>query len=188
MDRNQMIMILKCIGDKTVDKLPELLEQIPGIGKTLSLFSKAITEGIGDYNELKKKSEEELKEKIKESTPPDLMDWVMFTPQSGQSLTQQQQEELADIFSCEFESDDEASLGIINEFIGWYMGGHIDVDDIDEFGVAEGYCYLNFNPDDEHTYNDEDMKELMDALNKLIGTEVFEEYVIQGRMQESDDM
>lgn len=187
MTRQELVQLFKCIVDQTVDKMPEMLEPIPVVGKSIGLLIQCVTNGVGNYNELKANAEDDIKKAVEEMQNPDFMDCIMLTPKKGYPLTEAQQENLINILSYDYESDDEDSLSVIDEFISEYMGGHVEVDSEDDCGVSSGYLYLNFFEYDEHPYNEEDARSFMDALNRLLGAEVFDYYVIDGHMDSQDE-
>lgn len=191
--RSELMKVLMCIGNEASENLPEILEPFSKYGKSIGTMIKAVKDGIDNYNKSKAEQlvadvKDEIKEMLNQTTTPNYMECVMYSCRKGYVLTQEQQENLSCILSRDFESDDTESLSVIGNFIGAYMGGSIEVDSEDDCSIGCDYLCLNFFVDeDEYPYNEDDIRQFMDAVNKLLGVDAFDFYVVDGQMESRED-
>lgn len=186
MKMEDLIEAVRCIGDEVIDKLPAIIEPLP-CGKSVGTLVKAIKDGIHKYsNEDVKKmmneAKDEIKDTLKNTEHPEYMTNFLYTCKTGYCLSEEQKENLALILERDFPSNDESSLSIIGEFIDEYMGGSVDVNNEDECNIGNDYIYFNFfiDYDDVFEYDKEYIDLVMNALNSLLGTEVFDYGVAGG--------
>lgn len=193
MSRSELIKLLMCIGSEASENLPEIVEPFSKYGKSIGTMIKAVKDGIDNYNKSKTEQlvsdvKDEIKEMLNQTTRPNYMDCVMYSCKKGYILTEEQQDDLACILAHEFESDDVESLFVIGSFIGDYMGGHIEVDSEDDCSIGCDYLCLNFFvEEDEYPYNEDAIRQFMNAINTLLGVDAFDYYVVDGQMESRED-
>lgn len=189
MQRKEAIKLLKCIGNKTIDNLPEILEPFSAYGKSVGVFIKAVKDGVCDYNSLNSIKEEvkkELREAVEKEPIPQYMDCIIFGCREGCKLDEAQKESLRQILTLQSVDGDVENRKIISAFIDEYMGGEINVESTDECEIGEDYISFNFCDmagTKEFPYDEEDAELVMGALNKLLKKELFDWYLIDGHME-----
>ena len=186
MQNGKLIDALKCIGGEIINELPDIMEPFP-YGKAVGTLIKAIKEGIHKYSSLEVKrmtndAKKEIKDTLRNTETPRYMSNILYTCKAEYYLSEEQKENLALILQMDFPSDDVNSLAVISEFIEVYMGGSVDVDNEDECSIGNDYIYFNFtiDYDEDFEYNKEDIDLVMNALNNLLGAEVFDYGVAGG--------
>ena len=190
MNSNDIFELLKCVGKATARKLPEIIEPLPLYGKSLSTALAAIRQGIDDYrnqkisadeySRIKSAFDDTVKKEAAQVKPPTYMDCVIFRCKSGYTLSDTQQRILADIFECEAEDE----TGIISVFIENYMGGIICEDE--DYSIGDDYVGMNFMEYDEYPYDEEVLCQLKQALNRLVGCDAFDYFVVSGHESSHD--
>lgn len=190
--------LLKCFGSAGAEDVESILEKIPVYGGLMSEIVKTAKKGYKRYIELypdreiseEEKREillEELKKAIKEKEAsegrPPYMDCVIYLCRKGYLLSEEQKEDISLVLEQEMECSDEESQKIIDLFIDEYMGGNLDVDNVDECSIGDDYIEFNFCDVDEHKYDEEDLKLIMKALNGILGEEVFDFYHADGHTE-----
>lgn len=192
MQRMEIINLLKCVGNRTVDNLPEILEPLSKYGKSIGTLIKAVKDGVCDYNSLNSIKEEVKKElrKAAEKEPiPKYMDCIIFGCREGCQLGSVQKESLQQILTLQLADGDVESQNIISTFIDKYMGGEIDMESTDECEIGEDFISFNFYDmagTKEFPYDEEDAELVMGALNKLLDEKLFDWYLADGHMESYD--
>ncbi len=183
MNSNDIFELLKCVGKATARKLPEIIELLPVYGKSLGTALTAVRQGIDDYRnqkisadeyrQIKSAFDDTVKKEAVQVKPPTYMDCVIFRCKSGYVLSDTQQDILADVFGGK-----EEETGIISVFIENYMGGVICEDE--DYSIGDDYVGMNFMEYDEYPYDEEVLCQLKQALNKLVGCDAFDYFVVSG--------
>lgn len=174
-DRKGMIeKIKKAAGSR----LPEIVGKIPVIGGVAEAVVRIIQDGVDEYR----------KEK---DAPPLYMDWAAFYCKKRCRLSEGQIDLLKNIIDSDYEDDDKdirdmKSYDIVKGFINDYIGGNVNVDNVDDCTIEDNFLYFIFDEYSEFPYNEDALKQMLNALNNLLGIPIFERYETGGHNESRD--
>lgn len=164
--------IIEEIKKAAGSRLPEIVGKIPVIGGVAEIVVRIVQEGVSEYRKEKE-------------APPLYMGWVAFYCKKRCRLSEGQIGLLKEIIDSDQKVNhkyirDKESYGIVKGFIDAYMGENVDVDNVDDFAIEDNFLYFFFYENVEYPYNEEALKQMLNALNKLLGVPIFERYKTGG--------
>ncbi|MBE5938730.1 MAG: hypothetical protein E7265_12000 [Lachnospiraceae bacterium] len=123
-----------------------------------------------------------LKKEVKENSDvqkPKYINCVIYSVNPEEKLTMEEQEKIISVLFEQGGTND-AELGyFVTAFIEDYFGGDVKACD-NAYEVEAEYVAFNFDDSCDHVYSEEYLQCLRDGLNKIVGREVFEDYVGAG--------
>lgn len=179
MDKKDVKKLLVSFKDAIWENAEELLEIIPGVGGAASKIFKVIKDSMGNY------------QKVEVENPPVYMECVAFCCKEGCILSERQQEKLEEIALGNYEDDDNDNLEIVCGFVGKYTDIYNEFPepeylDGDLGGINQEAIWFNFQEDNEFPYDDEVLKQVIDALNGLLGVDIFDRFDVAGHNESWD--
>lgn len=188
MKREDIIRIVKEIGNDTIDHLPDLLEAFQPYGHSIGTLVQVIRNGARTIKEVAsgcdmEEVQQEIKAEYEKIGVPTYMDCVVFLCSKGMVLGQEQKNILESVLKQEYDSEDVKALQVIEAFINHYMGEIINVGNVDECEIGNRYINFQFNDDGgyrEYPYDEDDLNLVMSALNGLLGDAYFDYYLVDG--------
>ena len=180
MDKEDKKNLGKSMAKAVSDNAEELLKEIPVVGKVVSKVVKTVRQGVSEYQ--KEKAEEE-------PYPPLYMDCATFYCKEGYRLSEGQQELLTEIAIGNYEGDNAEALEIVMEFIVGYTDINPSDDDFlseDYGGVNVGDVWFNFQEGNEFRYDEEVLKNVMEAFNSLLEVSIFDRFDVAGHNESND--
>ena len=94
---------------------------------------------------------------------------------SENSLSESEQDKLIDILTGGFDGENKEINTFVRVFQEDYFGDDILACD-NPIEIAENYIAFNFDDFTNHEYLEDDLKTIMEMLNKIVGRDVFGEY------------
>lgn len=184
MEKNNFNELLKCIGRRTKEALPEIIKLVPVLGKPLEIAARVLEQGYADYKnqkisntelqQVETKFNDIVKEEALKIKPPIYMDCAIFRCKMGSFMSDEQQELLANVFEHEIEDD----TGMIDSFFDDYMIADPQRDD--DYYVGEDYVSLNFSDYNNFPYDRDSLCRLQQGLNAFLGADLFDYFVAFG--------
>ncbi len=200
--KEKTFLVMKSIAANTWDDLPELLAAIPQtatMGKVLKELKKIVENVKADCRNEEEKMEALKKEincleeqcggraafyreayqevkAVCDGKNPEFINCAIFLVCDESGLSDAKQEKLVGTLTGEIEAETKEIADFVNGFRMKYFGDDYEAC---ENAIETGADYISFNFDDvtDHKYNEEDLAEICVYLDKIVGREVFEEYV-----------
>lgn len=195
--REQSFQFMKALAKGTWNHLPAMLAAIPATsvaGKLLAeikmIGEEAIKAGhspesqsetinqlidnCGGEAEFKKQLREELKA---ERTPenPVYINCAIFLIGKTDLLSKQEQDKLVDTLKGEVSPETVEIASFLDAFKEDYFGGDYESCD-NAIEIGEKFIAFNFDDMADHPYDEDDLKTIMEMMNKIVGREVFIDY------------
>ena len=198
---NVYISMMKAVVKKTWDMLPDILAEFPTTavaGRILTEIKKigeevkkscqskeeadkAYTEAVNEVIEScggKTAFEKEIRQEIKAecaSRNPKYINCAIFLVDAGDSLSDTEQEKLLGILTGELEAEDAEMDSFVKAFCEDYFAGAYEACD-NPIELGQEYISFNFDDANDHEYLEDDLKTIMDELNRIVGRKVLCEY------------
>lgn len=191
--REQGFHLAKAIAKGAWNCVPEILAKIPAAaiaGKVLTEVKKAyeeekaakgqeeaiapVIERCGGKAEFEKKLRQELREE-RDSKNPAYINCAIFQTNAGDCLSKSEQKKLEDTLKGEIKAETAELASFADAFREDYFADDYAACD-NPIEIGESYIAFNFDDTSDHPYDEEDLKMIMDSMNKMIGREAFCEY------------
>ena len=99
---------------------------------------------------------------------------IEFT-KDGDSLSDAEQEKLLGTLNGELEAEDAETDSFVKDFCNDYFAGDYEACD-NPIELGQEYISFNFDDANDHEYLEDDLKTIMDELNRIVGRKVLCEY------------
>lgn len=202
--REKFIELLGCIAKSSIEKMPDIIKEIPVFGGVLSESYKVVLDAVQEFKQKKNTSDSATQEKesinkicykamIEEAQTaekPKYMSCVLFPTVNGEVLEDEQKDKLDAILNLENDFGKEDAFEIVNQFMIEYMPDELNLND--DYEIGDNYFSFNlcvekamYDEEDEEldeeigfTYDEEPMKKLINAINSIFGQVIFQDYII----------
>ena len=202
--REKFIELLGCIAKSSIEKMPDIIKEIPVVGGVLSESYKVVLDAVQEFKQKKNTSDSATQEKesinkicykamieeAKTAEKPKYMSCVLFPTVNGEVLEDEQKDKLDAIFNLENDFGKEDAFEIVNQFMIEYMPDELNLND--DYEIGDNYFSFNlcvekaaYDEEDEEldeevgfTYDEEPMKKLINAINSIFGKVIFQDYII----------
>lgn len=188
MRQEEIIKIMKCIEDDTIDHLPDLLEPFKPYGRAIGALVQVIRNGGRTIQDVVAECNiedihKEMRDLYEKLGAPYYMSCVVYLCSKGKELKQEQKEILEEILLQKYDSLSRESLHVVEAFISKYMGENVDQGNIHDYKFGRNSITLyfeEFGGTKEFRYNKGDLNLMKSALNTLLGEEVFDYFLVDG--------
>lgn len=190
MERSEIMELLKCIANSTVDNLPDILEPVSKFSKPVGAVIKSFKDGIMDFNETRSQASAAVKEMAEAEPVPVFMDCVMYTCKKGATISSDRHNALSEAINCDFTKLSHVkkeTRDVFSQLKVYYLAGDAD-ENVDNYTIGYDYISINFFEQDDFPYSEVFLKQLMDALNDVLRSEVFNYFTASGHDKTEEEL